>query len=452
MLTRRKLFTRLALLAPALSNSRVLRGAPPESPAAPGSVPSRIILTWTGDPAHTQAVTWRTNVAVDSPLAQIAKLEADPAFEKGASTVTATAAQDDTAGGKTAAHYAANFQGLEPSTRYCYRVGDGRAWSAWNVFRTASGKAEPFRFLYVGDAQNKIASLCPRTMRMAYAMAPDARFIVHAGDLVAEGYDDNLWGEWSEAFGFITAMVPSVPVLGNHDLHHPANSDLGKVFSASPLWRRHFALPANGPDLEEMPSQSYYLDYQGVRFISLDTNVFASESDKVDPGLKKPIADKEVEWLTKVLSNNPNRWTILSQHQGIYAVTHGRNYAEMRATLAPLYEKYRVDLVLQGHDHVYSRTHKVARDRIVDPTAPGVIYAISVSGPKMYQLEPRHRELMAKQIEQKQFYQVIEVSPDKLKFTAYAVDNVVADAFELQKNGEDTTYVNQAPAGGEKAT
>jgi DNA-binding beta-propeller fold protein YncE len=122
----------------------------------------------------------------------------------------------------------------------------------------------------------------------------------------------------------------------------------------------------------------------------------------------------------------------------------------MRAALAPLYEKYHVDLVLQGHDHVYSRSHKVAGDRVVAPEAPGVIYAISVSGPKMYKLEPRHSELMSKQITQKQFFQVIEVSPDMLKFTAYSIDNAVADAFELRKNGKGTLYVNLAPAGGEK--
>jgi len=96
---------------------------------------------------------------------------------------------------------------------------------------------------------------------------------------------------------------------------------------------------------------------------------------------------------------------------------------------------------------VYSRSHKVANGRIVDPSAPGVIHAISVSGPKLYKLEARHSELMAKQIEQKQFFQIVEVFPDKLKFIAYSIDNVVADAFELRKNANRTLYVNQAPAG-----
>ena len=144
-----------------------------------------------------------------------------PDFEKKAITVKGVAETDDLGGGQSAGHYAVHFQGLDPNTRYCYRVGDGQAWSEWNIFRTASDRPEPFRFLYLGDAQNSIKSLWSRSIRAAYATVPDARFIVHAGDLLAEGYDDRLWGEWSDAMSFISAIIPSVPVPGNHDLHRP---------------------------------------------------------------------------------------------------------------------------------------------------------------------------------------------------------------------------------------
>ncbi len=401
-----------------------------------GSIPSRIILTWAGNPARTQAVTWRTQSPLESPQAQIARFTADPGFEQAASAVRGSIA--------AAGRYVVNFEGLEPGTKYCYRVGDGQAWSEWNVFRTASDKPEPFRFLYVGDAQNSIKSLWSRTIRTAYATAPEARFIVHAGDLVAEGYDDSLWGEWCEAMGFLSATVPSVPVPGNHDLHRaPGTQDSKAVLSVSPIWRWQFALPANGPAVEELRSQSYYLDYQGVRFVALDVNVFANES--FDAGAKERVERKQLEWLNEVLGNNPNHWTIVVQHQPIYDIAKGREYPEMRAALAPLYEKYGVDLVLQGHDHSYGRTHKVAGGRVVDPSAPGVVYAISVSGPKMYEPEEQHRELMAQVIAHKQFFQTIEVAPSRLLYTAYSIDGAVADSFELRKSGKQSVYVN-APA------
>jgi hypothetical protein len=139
------------------------------------------------------------------------------------------------------------------------------------------------------------------------------------------------------------------------------------------------------------------------------------------------------------------------QHQGIYAIAQGREYAAMRAALAPLYEKYRVDLVLQGHDHVYARTHKIARDRIVDPAAPGVIYAISVSGPKMYKTQKVNSQYMAKMIEDKQFYQIVDVSPERLALTAYSIDGAVADGFELRKNGASSTYTDHSSGNAQQA-
>jgi 3',5'-cyclic AMP phosphodiesterase CpdA len=413
--------------------------------AVPGAVPARIVLSWAGDPARSQAVTWRTEVAVGSPQAQVVKFSADPKFEALASTVHATVAKDDLGDGRAAAHYAARFEGLDPDAAYCYRVGDGQVWSEWNVFRTASTTPEPFRFLYLGDEQNSIKSLWSRSIRRAYSAAPDARFLVHAGDLVQEGYDDSLWDEWSEALGFISATLPSIPVPGNHDLHRPAGSPDAKLTLAAPwTWRHHLALPFNGPDLADMPGQSYYLDYQGVRFIALDVNAFAEEG--FDAAARKRVTDKEVEWVTKVLSDNPNRWTIVVQHQAIYAIAKGREYAAMRAALAPLYEQYHVDLVLQGHDHVYARTHKIAQDRIVEPSAPGVIYVISVSGPKMYKTQKVNSQYMAKMIEDKQFYQIVDVSPERLALTAYSIDGAVADGFELRKNGASSTYTDHSRA------
>jgi 3',5'-cyclic AMP phosphodiesterase CpdA len=446
-MTSKSKFTRrqLAKLAPgAVWLSLANRGsAVPPPPAAAGAIPSRIVLTWAGDPARTQAVTWRTELAAASPQAQIAKFSANPKFEPSARTITATFAKDDLGDGRWATHYAARFQGLEPGTAYCYRVGDGQVWSEWNVFRTASTRPEPFRFLYVGDEQNSIKSLWSRSIRRAYAAAPDARFLVHAGDLVAEGYDDNLWGEWSDALSFISATVPSIPVPGNHDLHRPAGAvDAKTSLAAAWPWSRHFALPSNGPDLDDMPGQSYYLDYQGVRFIALDVNAFAELG--YDAAARKRVTDQEVAWAERVLSDNPNRWTIVVQHQGIYAIAQDREYAAMRAALAPLYEKHHVDLVLQGHDHVYARTHKIARDRIADPASPGVVYVISVSGPKMYKTQKVNSQYMAKMIEDEQFYQIIDVSPERLALTAYSIDGAVADGFELRKDGASSTYIDHS--------
>ena len=338
-------------------------------PLQPELVPQRIILSLTTEPAHSQSVTWRTEKAIDAAKAQIALASANPNFARTAKTVMAAAVKADLAAGKSVGEYAAHFSDLTPNTRYSYRVGDGTTWSEWNSFRTASDKPEAFRFLYLGDEQNSIKSLWSRAIRSAYSKAPDARFIVHAGDLLEEGYDDRLWGEWCDAMGFISAVMPSFATPGNHDLHRVrGSSDSREVLSVSPMWRHHFGLPLNGPKgLDELKEQSYYIDYQGVRFISLDVNVYANEAFAVSARAR--VGNMQLAWLEELLETNPNRWTIVVQHQPIHPIAKGRDYVKMREALMPLYDKYHVDLVLQGHDHTYARTHKLAGGKVVSPVA-----------------------------------------------------------------------------------
>jgi 3',5'-cyclic AMP phosphodiesterase CpdA len=412
-------------------------------PIQPELVPERIILSLTADPAHSQAVTWRTGKALDIAQAQIVHASANPGFEKAAVTVTATAAKAEAGVGKITGEYAAYFEGLMPNTHYSYRVGDGSTWSEWNSFRTASDKPEAFRFLYLGDEQNSIKSLWSRAIRNAYGKAPDARFIIHAGDLLEDGYDDRLWGEWCDAMGFISAEIPSFATPGNHDLHRtPGRADSKEVLSVSSMWRQHFALPANGPKgLDELKEQSYSIDYQGVRFISLDVNVYSNEA--FEESARERVGKMQLVWLEELLKNNPNRWTIVVQHQPIYPIAKGRDYVEMREALLPLYDKYRVDLVLQGHDHCYARTHKLAGGKVVGPSQPGTIYAISVSGPKMYEIADRFAPLRAKTLAHTQAFQVIEMNGDTLTYDSYAIEGEPIDHFKLVKRAEEmSTYVH----------
>jgi hypothetical protein len=128
-----------------------------------------------------------------------------------------------------------------------------------------------------------------------------------------------------------------------------------------------------------------------------------------------------------------------------------RDFKAMRAALGPLYDELRVDLVLQGHDHAYARTHKVFDGRLAAPEAPGTVYATSVSGSKMYDITTRWAPLMARLQQDAQLYQVVSVTGDTLSYESRAADGTVIDAFALIKTAASATrYVNRAPgaAGG----
>ena len=407
-------------------------------------LPQRVTLTCAADMAHAISATWRSAGPLQSAQGQIAPLTAGPKFEATIQSVPAEAFTIETDSGETAYQYNLTFTGLTPDAQYCFRVGDGQSWSEWNTVQTALDKPKPFSFLYFGDVQTDIRSQCSRAVRTAFRHAPDARFVICAGDLVNHGHNDSQWGEFSDAFGFIAATVPCLPTPGNHDTKRPEKAPEPEApYTAAPAYHAHFHVPANGPkNAPILNGEAYYVDCQGVRVISLNSNVF--DDDAPTDAAHKQAWDALLAWLEEVLANNPNRWTVVTHHHPIYSTSKGRDNAGLRNLLRPLYDKYKVDLVLQGHDHSYGRTHKLAGDQIVDPAAPGTIYVVSVLGPKMYPFKPKFESLMAATASEKQLFQVIEVDGDTLSYKSRSIDGQLVDAFQLKKDASGASTYHPA--------
>lgn len=384
----------------------------------PSPYPDRIILTWTGDPATTQAVTWRTDTTITEAIAEIAPDDGSPYFVDNAMQFTATSETIELQS-YTVTYHTVDFTGLEPDTLYAYRVGDGSIWSEWSQFRTAKEIADPFSFIYVGDAQNNIQSMWTRVIRQAYARIPDARFILHAGDLINDDQSDSEWGEWFAAVRGIHTNIPCIATTGNHEYSH---------LELTPQWRPQFAFPLNGPEVDALSETVYYIDYQNVRIISLNTHVMNQE-------IIPRLTNAQVAWLREVLENNPNEWTIVTHHHPMYASAAGRTgHYRLNVRFKLLYEFYGVDLVLQGHDHSYARGELTSRlGRAFGFDSP--TYVVSVSGPKMYELDAEWAEVSAEGL---QCYQHISIDGNTLVYKAYTVAGELVDAFYMVKhdNGE----------------
>jgi acid phosphatase type 7 len=418
-----------------------VRSVPPSERYAPTTNPDRIVLGWSGDPQTTQSVNWRTSVEVAKGLAEFVKSSSDPAFSEKATQVVATseALKSDLS---TAHFHSATFKGLEPDSVYAYRVGDGTNWSEWFQFRTATANDSPFSFIYFGDAQNDIRSKWSRVIREAYRDAPESAFMLHAGDLINNAETDMEWGEWFGAGAWLNAMIPSIAVPGNHEM---AKLEENKR-RLSHHFRPSFTQPTNGPDgLEET---CFTFTYHNMRLIALNSNERQAE---------------QAVWLDKVLSENKSQWVVCSFHHPIYSTGKDRDNAELRAMWKPIFDKYKVDLVLTGHDHTYGRTgfdvpavtkealEKLAQPnkgsvfavsaRVGDENVPtgvqnvdsqtGTVYIVSVSGPKMYQ--HNRQDFMKRVAEDTQLYQVIHIDGGTLRFEARTAIGELYDAFELRK-------------------
>ncbi|WP_209331747.1 purple acid phosphatase family protein [Lunatimonas salinarum] len=404
----------------------------------PTDYPDRIVLSFGADAATQASVTWRTDTTVHNALAEIAVADGAPTFWRYGKTLSAKTEQLDASSiemAKVKAHYhSAVFTDLLPGTTYAYRVGDGTTWSEWIQFSTASDdKDEPFAFLYVGDAQNYILELWARLIREGYRKAPDAKFIIHAGDLVNNAHRDQEWHEWFTAGGFIHSMVPSMSTPGNHEYRAiPEWDGTNAKRRLSVQWRPQFTLPENGPqDLQEIAETVYYTDYQDVRIISLNSNV---------------LQEEQIPWLEKVLSENNKKWTIVTYHHPLFSASEGRENTRLREAWKPLFDKYQVDLALQGHDHSYARGRVSPGENVLDGVnardKTGTVYVVSVSGGKMYELKQNgwddYEADRDRAAENTQLFQVIRINGDKLSFESYTATGELYDAFDLEKQADGT--------------
>lgn len=404
----------------------------------PTQQPDRIVLNLTEKPENSMAVAWRTSPNVAVAYAEIAKATAAPKFWRNAKTIKATTETLDAKNIKPANvianYHSVKFTDLEPNTLYGYRVGDGKHWSEWFQFKTASKNTNRFSFLYVGDAQNYVLELWSRLIRQGYKSNPDASFIIHAGDLINHGNNDSQWNEWFKAGSFIHSMVPSFPIPGNHE-YRRIKEDVGKK-ELSIFWKPQFNLPLNGPN--NLKETAYYVDYENVRIIGLDTNRRTEE---------------QFQWLENVLKNNPKKWTIVTYHHPLFSASDGRDNPELRETLKPLFDKYHVDLALQGHDHSYARgrvapTEYNLTSGLNKRDQTGTVYVVSVSGGKMYSLRSNawngwdaNRERAA---ENTQLIQSITVEGNNLRYESITATGELYDAFEIIKHKKGpNTFVEQ---------
>ena len=394
----------------------------------PTRLPDRIILTWTGDPTRTQAVTWRTDTTVAVGLAEIAIATDNGGFAKSARQLTAKTKLLESDLSK--AHYhSVEFNALSPETKYAYRVGDGTNWTEWFHFTSASDRSDPFTFVYFGDAQNDIKPLWSRVIREAFTDAPKARFLLHAGDLINRSSSDAEWGEWHLAGGWLNAMTPSIVTPGNHEYQRVGPTT---TLTLSSHWKTQFALPENGP--ADLLETTYFIDFQGTRFVSLNSNEKILE---------------QVAWLENVLSSRDKsiRWTVITFHHPIYSSAKNRDNKGLRDAWQPIFDKFKVDLVLQGHDHTYARTGLVnSTTGVASRGEFGTVYVVSVSGPKSYDIGRPQRPEFQRVAEETQLFQIVTIDGNELRFQARTATGQPYDGFTLKKqSGQPNELIEQVP-------
>ncbi len=411
-------------------------------------LPSHIAVTFGEDAATTRNISYFTKYSITNTDIQIVPYSANPDFSKG-STVNATIDTNCEVDAERE-YYAIDLSfigiithkmkvnrhtieisGLEAGKKYCYRVGDANRgwWSEIGVIDTADN-TDSFSFFHMTDPQSvtekQYAENWALTLNTAFKNHSDAGFILATGDLVDNGND---FVEWKRMFNSATDILMDTALMsgsGNHE--ERGDNALVNNFVYSNL-----------PSQDTTTGVYYSFDYNNAHVAVLNSN------DLNDDG---GLSDAQIQWLTDDMNASDKDWKFVTLHKAPYS--NGSHFddddvAAIRAQLQTLMPELDIDIVFQGHDHVYMRTDVMNNNAVVETETKtveyngleytakidpdGTIYSINgTAGSKHY--EPKAAEETAEAFPAGEAvvsldvpsYSYIQIDGNNLYFDSYAVN------------------------------
>lgn len=375
------------------------------------ATPDHIMLTWMEDVRTTQTISWRTADSVSVGRVRFAEaIPSSPLDIASNSKVLEVAGELLSTNRGDFMHYSITLTGLKPGTRYSYQVGNGQEWSRILSFTTVREKMESYKFLVFGDSQSINYNTWRQTLLAACQAHPDAIFFMNAGDLVDVGQEYGQWHAWFTASEDVIDAIPVMPVAGNHESYTPYRS-----FSKPTYFTAQFRVPQNGP--EGLAGQVYSFNVGNVHFVALDTQ--AGEQAR----FMSDLLERQGAWLEEDLRKSDKQWKIVLMHRPVF---NNRTYVDnpnVQQIFAPIFEKYRVNIVFSGHDHV------VARAR---PNGGTVYAATGRSGSKTYSdVEAKDYNTFFFNPVAEPNYMVVQVTPEKLTVAAVGRSGTLIDSWEI---------------------
>ncbi|MVO98809.1 phosphodiester glycosidase family protein [Paenibacillus lutrae] len=380
------------------------------SPLSGSAAPHNISVGMGADPAVSRSFQWHTNPGTQPTVVEIVKESEFTDFAAGnVKEITGDSYLYHTLDLGSVRVHKAVADGLLPGTGYVYRVGDGQGnYSGQGKFRTTEASGDASKFLYFADSQASDAAgfkLWGNTIKKAASENPDAEFMLHAGDMVDKGFNEKEWNLWFSEAQAELMKTTLVSVIGNHEVM--GNKENGDFLA-------HFNQPGNG--LDSLKGSNFSIDYKDMHFVVLNSEYQYEE---------------QAQWLRKDLAQTDKKWKVVAFHRGPYGSIYDEKI--VRDTWTPVFDEFKVDLVLNGHDHIYSRTFPMKGNKPA-LEGEGTTYVIAGStGPKFYSRTVREWQKVIDE-EQTQMYAAVEIAGDQLQVVTKTVGGRVVDEFTLSKN------------------
>lgn len=340
-------------------------------------MPYSIVNSFNGSPTTRLGFAWFTNAGITGGKVEIIKgiAAGDSAFNSPILSVDAICAEvpelnycnksngllvladiaDNTK--KSYTQHKAVATGLTPDTKYSYRVGKDGAWSETGTFCTAKATKDAFSFIYTTDPQansDDMFDISQKTTHAANKMYPNANFWLNCGDLIQSSGSNNSEWEYEQFFETqqdIFLNKPFMPVIGNHD------------FSINRNFTHHFNTETNSFDYvnSTVPGSIYSFVYGDALFMA-----FSYEDYNTTGQL-----DSIESWMRKQVAAHPDtKWRIAFYHKAMYTGSVSHQSDEdgrlVREKMGPVFDELKIDLALQGHDHMYEVMGPIRNKTLVE--------------------------------------------------------------------------------------
>ncbi|MCD6498000.1 MAG: metallophosphoesterase [Deltaproteobacteria bacterium] len=296
------------------------------------------------------------------------------------------------------------LSGLVQGRRYEYgvRIQGQDAWASGR-FKTEGRPSDSFTFLVMGDTRSDVLAHSAVVDAMA---TEDAAFFLHTGDVVARP-EELLYRRFFAIEWPLLRNVSMLPALGNHELS-------GSWQKGRALFKKFFRFPNRGPG----PGIEYSFVYGNSMVLFLDSNMEFTGSEQTSWATSK---------LIEAMSDPTIRHVFVVIHHGPFSSgPHGPNWELVDSELMEQFQRFGVDIIFSGHDHLYERG-RIGNVRYVVSAGGGApLYPIKRRLPNTEVVESTHH------------YVRVRVSGDAVEVAAYRLDGSLLDWFSYVKAGADS--------------
>jgi 3',5'-cyclic AMP phosphodiesterase CpdA len=222
-------------------------------------------------------------------------------------------------------------------------------------------------------------------------------FVIHTGDLVADGYDTFQWPNFFSIEKDLLRKTVFFPVLGNHERD---NARFYEFF--------------------DVKTPYYSFDWGSAHFAIIDSDVSNVSSSKA---ARERFWADQTAWLEADLERSQKAaFRFVAMHHPPFTVnlSSAGHVSKETPTLEPLFERMKVTAVFAGHDHNYQ--HHVKN---------GVHYIVTGGGGAPLARAEAPLEGITVKVESVEHYVMVKVEGNKAYIEAVALDGHPIESIEL---------------------